>query len=101
LKKTPEIFKYKITTRQKDKVLSNSEFEVKENAKIGLDYEALTIFYMLQDSKKVALRLVGPACLWWFNIGAGEDSWKAFQAFAHMLDDKYPIKMFLGPKSEF
>ncbi len=101
LKKTPEIFKYKITTRQKDKVLSNPEFEVKENAKIGLDYEALTIFYMLQDTKKVALRLVGPACLWWFNIGAGEDSWKAFQAFAHMLDDRYPLKMFSGPQSEF
>jgi hypothetical protein len=101
LKKTPELYRYQMTTRQKDKVLSNSEFEVKENAKIGLDYEALSVFYMIQNSKTVRLRLVGPACLWWFNMGAGEDSWKAFQAFAHILDDKYPIKMFLGPKSEF
>ena len=101
LKKTPELYRYQMTTRQKDKVLSNTEFEVKENAKIGLDYEALSVFYMIQNSKAVRLRLVGPACLWWFNMGAGEDSWKAFQAFAHMLDDKYPIKMFLGPKSEF
>jgi hypothetical protein len=101
LKKTPELYRYQMTTRQKDKVLSNSEFEVKENAKIGLDYEALSIFSMNQESKKVKLRLIGPACLWWFNVGAGEDSWKAFQAFAHMLDDRYPLKMFSGSQSEF
>jgi hypothetical protein len=101
LKKTPELYRYQMTTRQKDKVLSNSEFEVKENAKIGLDNEALSVFSMIQESKTVRLRLVGPACLWWFNVGAGEDSWKAFQAFAHALDDRYPLKMFTDLQSDF
>lgn len=101
LKKSPELYRYQMTTRQKDKVLSNSEFEVKENAKIGLDYEALSVFNLIQESKTVRLRLVGPACLWWFNMGAGEDSWKAFQAFIHTLDDRYPLKMFLETESNF